>query len=224
MKSFAKMLSTVPRSLIKPRTINQEHYVNSLNSKKPIVFALGPAGTGKTLLASQVGIQHIINKNYNKVVLTRPASTVGETHGYLPGDINKKMYPWIQPVIDSFAETISYEEIDKLKKRGIIEIAPLAFMRGRTFNNSWIIADEMQNASMTQLKMLLTRLGQNSKLVLTGDLAQCDIEYNNLYDFIYTANNSSLEYIDIINLDDQDIIRHDAIVEVLSIFEDMKSN
>lgn len=221
MKVISKLVSTIPRKLIKPRTFNQEHYVNSLNSNTPIVFALGPAGTGKTLLASQTGIQQIVQNKFERIVLTRPASTVGETHGFLPGDINKKMYPWIQPVFDSFAESISYDEIERLKKRGIIEIAPLAFMRGRTFNNSWIIADEMQNSSFSQLKMLLTRLGQNSKLIITGDLAQCDIDYNSLHDFIHHASNKDvLDYIEIINLNDTDIIRHKAIAEVLSIFDD----
>ena len=209
---------------IKPKTFNQERYVNSLTSKKPVVICLGPAGTGKTLLASQIGLNHILDKHFKKIVLTRPVCNVGETHGYLPGDIDQKMSPWIRPLIDSFSEAMRWDEIEQLKRNGSIEIAPLAYMRGRTFNDSYIIADEMQNASLTQLKMLLTRIGYNSKLVITGDIKQCDIEYNYLKDFInYAESKLYLEYIDIIHLNEDDVQRHDAIVEILSIFNEIEN-
>lgn len=201
-----------------PRTKNQERYAEALYGKKPIVFALGPAGCGKTLLACQIGLQQLKHHEVDKLVLTRPATSAGEEHGFLPGTLDKKMGPWMQPLIDSF--NLRGNDIERMKKNDQLEIAPFAYMRGRTFNNSWIIADEMQNATSTQLKMLLTRLGQNSKIVVTGDLQQTDIKDSGLEEFIdLTEQKKVLEHIDIVYLDNEDIVRHEAVAEVLDIYD-----
>ncbi len=198
------------------KTINQRRYVKALkNGKKPIVIAVGPAGSGKTFLACQQGAEHLITENVSNIVVTRPTKSVDEEHGYLPGNIDKKLAPWIQPIYDSLSKC-NYSK-NKLKNK--IEIAPLAYMRGRTFDNSWIIADEMQNATINQTKMLLTRIGSNSKLVITGDIEQTDIENSGLLDFIIKLQNFDSEYIEYIELDSDDIIRHNAVKEVLSIYE-----
>jgi phosphate starvation-inducible protein PhoH and related proteins len=201
-----------------PRTMNQEKYAAALHSKKPIVFAIGPAGCGKTLLACQVGLHQLKHQDYDKLVLTRPATSAGEEHGFLPGTLDKKMGPWMQPLMDSFS--LRGNDIDRMKKNDQLEIAPFAYMRGRTFNNSWIIADEMQNATTDQIKMLLTRIGNGSKIVVTGDLQQCDIPNSGLEDFIfYAEQKENLDHIDIIHLDSADIVRHDAVIEVLDIYD-----
>ena len=201
-----------------PRTHNQERYAGALLSKKPIVFALGPAGCGKTLLACQIGLQQLKHHEVDKLVLTRPATSAGEEHGFLPGTLDKKMGPWMQPLMDSFS--LRGTDIERMKKNDQLEIAPFAYMRGRTFNNSWIIADEMQNATADQLKMLLTRIGQGSKIVVTGDLQQCDIYDSGLEEFInFAEQKENLEHIDIVHLTNEDIVRHDAVVEVLDIYD-----
>lgn len=205
-----------------PRTKNQERYAEALLSKKPIVFALGPAGCGKTLLACQIGLQQMKHHEVNKLVLTRPATSAGEEHGFLPGTLDKKMGPWMQPLMDSF--NVRGTDIERMKKNDQLEIAPFAYMRGRTFVDSWIIADEMQNATCEQLKMLLTRIGEGSKIVVTGDLQQCDIPNSGLEEFIdYAKCKEMLSHIDIIELNNSDIVRHEAVAEVLSIY-DLKKN
>ena len=201
------------------RTSNQEKYVKAMRNKsKPIVVVFGPAGTGKTFLACQEGARQVMENSNSKLIITRPTTTVGSDHGYLPGNIDQKLAPWLQPIYDSISKSQEYSS-KKNKFRPKIEIAPLAYMRGRTFDNSWIIADEMQNATPEQTKMLLTRLGQNSTLVLTGDLQQCDIEESGLNDFVerYERYEDS-KYISVIQLDTDDIVRHDAVKEVLDIY------
>ena len=158
---------------------------------------------------------NLITENVSNIVVTRPTKSVDEEHGYLPGNIDKKLAPWIQPIYDSLSKC----NYSKIKLKNKIEIAPLAYMRGRTFDNSWIIADEMQNATINQTKMLLTRIGSNSKLVITGDIEQTDIENSGLLDFIIKLQNFDSEYIEYIELDSDDIIRHNAVKEVLSIYE-----
>ena len=201
-----------------PKTTNQERYAAALLGKKPIVFALGPAGSGKTLLACQFGIQQLKHHEVDKLVLTRPATSAGEEHGFLPGTLDKKMGPWMQPLMDSF--NLRSNDIERMKKNDQLEIAPFAYMRGRTFVDSWIIADEMQNATCEQLKMLLTRIGSGSKIVVTGDLQQCDIPNSGLEEFIsYAKLMEKLDHIDIVYLDNSDIVRHEAVAEVLNIYD-----
>lgn len=206
-----------------PKTSNQEKYMKALKNKsKPIVIAIGPAGTGKTFLSCQEGAYQLIQNERRNMVLTRPAKSVDEEYGYLPGDINKKLAPWLEPIYDSFKKSdTSSELLYKAKLKNKIEIAPFAYMRGRTFDNSWIIADEMQNATHAQTKMLLTRIGENSKLVLTGDLNQCDIQNSGLREFIKKLNCYGMsKYIEIIELDQTDVLRSPAVQEILEIYED----
>jgi phosphate starvation-inducible PhoH-like protein len=181
---------TVPqkkrRVALLPRNKNQETYLQKLqDDHKNIVFAIGPAGTGKTLLAVLNGIKLLQEGVIDKIIVTRPAVSVDEDIGFLPGTLNEKMAPWTRPIFDVLGEYYQTKEIAAMLEDGTIEISPLAYMRGRTFKNAYIIADEMQNATQNQMKMLLTRLGENSTMVVTGDLAQADrLKDNGLIDFI----------------------------------------
>ena len=157
------------------RSPNQQTYLQKLQDEtKSIVLAIGPAGTGKTMLAVQNGIKQFQEGLVDKIIVTRPAVSVDEDLGFLPGTLNEKMAPWTRPIFDVLGEYYQTKDIAKMLEEGVIEISPLAYMRGRTFKNAYIIADEMQNATVNQMKMLLTRLGEGSKMVVTGDLAQAD--------------------------------------------------
>ena len=171
---------------IQPKNTKQALYLSILNDlSKNYIFATGPAGTGKTLLAVEKGIEFFQRKLFDRIIITRPAVSVDEEHGFLPGSLEEKMDPWVRPILDVFKEHFSRDHIDYLLKLEKLEIAPLAYMRGRTFKNSWIVADEMQNATISQMKLLLTRLGENSKIVITGDLQQHDQKcLNGLQDFL----------------------------------------
>lgn len=211
------------RVVLTPRGANQKSYLGKLkDNDKNIVFAIGPAGTGKTLLAVLHGIKLFQEGIVDKIVVTRPAVSVDEDLGFLPGTLNEKMAPWTRPIFDVFAEYYHKKEIDKMLEEGVIEISPLAYMRGRTFKNAYIVADEMQNATINQMKMLLTRLGENSKMVVTGDLAQADrLNDNGLINFCsLLAENVELKHIDLVQFDAKDIERHEAVKEVLSIYGD----
>jgi phosphate starvation-inducible PhoH-like protein len=209
-----------------PKTLNQETYINLLTDpSKLIVFATGPAGTGKTMLAMLAGIKALKEGEITKIVLTRPAVGVDdERHGFLPGDLNQKMEPWTRPLFDVLAEYYDKKDIVKMLDEQIIEISPLAFMRGRTFKRSWIIADEMQNATPNQMKMLLTRLGEGSKMVVTGDTKQADRKDpdNGLLDFkgLVESYQHSM-YVSGIELTGKDIQRHPAVLEVLKIYKEI---
>jgi phosphate starvation-inducible PhoH-like protein len=170
-----------------PKNETQEHYMDTLKNKnKKIMIAYGPAGTGKTLFATECGIRHFFMETYEKLIFTRPSVSVDEDLGFLPGTLEEKMAPWIRPIYDILYQFLTPKEIQILMEEKIIEIAPLGYMRGRTFKNAWIVADEMQNSTVSQMKMLLTRLGENSRLVITGDLEQFDRNYdlNGLDDFL----------------------------------------
>lgn len=168
-----------------PRNTAQESYVEALLVKR-MVFAVGPAGTGKTLLAVLRAIKALREGEVTRIILTRPAVSVDEKHGFLPGDLNAKMEPWTRPIFDVFEEYYGLQETKKMLDEGVIEIAPLGFMRGRTFKYAYVIADEMQNATPDQTKMLLTRIGDGSSMVITGDLRQHDrgFDKNGLKDFL----------------------------------------
>jgi len=204
------------------RNKHQEAYLNKLqDDTKNIVFAIGPAGTGKTLLAVQTGIKLYQEGIVDKIIVTRPAVSVDEDLGFLPGTLNEKMAPWTRPIFDVLGEYYQQKEIEKMLYDGIIEISPLAYMRGRTFKNAYIIADEMQNATQNQMKMLLTRLGENSKMVVTGDLNQADrLKDNGLIDFIGKVEGRKLSHIDVVRFDSCDIERHNAVKEVLDLYGD----
>ena len=209
---------------IVPRTRNQEKLVLALqDDSQHIVVTAGPAGTGKTFLAMLAAVKAFRNGDVDRIVLTRPAVGVeGEEHGFLPGDLNQKMDPWVRPLTDILREYYRQPDIAAMIAEQTIEIAPLGFMRGRTFKNCYIIADEMQNATPNQCKMLMTRIGENSKIVITGDIEQADrIKGNNgLADLCERLGEGGVKGIAVCDLDDRDIQRHKIISSVLNLYAD----
>lgn len=205
----------------KPKDGSQRDYSNLLNQKsKKIVVATGPAGTGKTMFATEMGVKYFLNGTYEKLVFTRPSVSVDEDLGYLPGTLEDKMAPWVRPIYDILHAFISPKEVLALIEDKVIEISPLGFMRGRTFKNCWIVADEMQNSTVSQMKMLLTRLGENSRLVITGDLDQHDRpnEMNGLEDFLRKFKGRRSSSITSVEFDRSDIQREEVVKEVLEIY------
>lgn len=219
LNSFTKKKQSVT---ILPRNKNQEQYVlKLLEPTKDIVFGIGPAGTGKTLLAVQVAVKLFKEGKVDKIIVTRPAVSVDEDLGHLPGTLEQKMAPWTRPIFDVLREYFNAREIEGMIEEGIIEIAPLAYMRGRTFKHSFILADEMQNATPNQMKMLLTRLGTGAMMAVTGDLNQADrLRDNGLIDFTKLLQNNHTSHLDIVQFERGDIERHEAVKEVLHIYGD----
>ena len=207
---------------ILPRNKHQEEYVvKLLDESKDIVFGVGPAGTGKTLLAVQVAVKMFKEGKIDKIIVTRPAVSVDEDLGFLPGTLEQKMAPWTRPIFDVLREYFDARQIEGMIEEGIIEIAPLAYMRGRTFKQSFILADEMQNATPNQMKMLLTRLGEGSMMAVTGDLAQADrLKDNGLIDFTKLLESKNTSRLDVVRFEQGDIERHEAVKEVLNIYGD----
>jgi len=207
-----------------PKNENQKKYNRVLYSNKPMIFATGPAGTGKTMLACYAAINGLNDDAYNKIILTRPTVSVEEDIGYLPGTLEEKMDPWTRPILDIFSEFYTQNQIQYMLKEKTIEICPLAYMRGRTFKNAYIIADEMQNSTPNQMKMLLTRIGENSKMVITGDLNQHDRKYeeNGLKDIFEKLNNKTYKRIECITFDHEDIERSPIVKDILDIYGDLK--
>ena len=213
-----------PKTIYLPKTLNQQIYVDYMKTRTvSVVFGVGPAGSGKTLFACSTAIQELKQGYVDRIIITRPIISVDEELGFLPGSIEQKMNPWTRPIFDIFSEFISISEIKYMVDNGVIEISPLAFMRGRTFKRCFIIADEMQNSSPKQMKMLLTRLGDDSRMVVTGDLKQSDRSNDNgLYDFINrfqqssTNFNSSIQYVE---LNDNDIQRNEIVSSILKIYD-----
>jgi phosphate starvation-inducible PhoH-like protein len=205
-----------------PRNQSQETYILTLTDpEKDIVFGIGPAGTGKTMLACQVAVKAFLEGEVEKIIVTRPAVSADEDLGFLPGTLEEKMAPWTRPIFDVFREYFYANEIENMIQEGIIEISPLAYMRGRTFKNAYIIADEMQNATPSQMKMLLTRIGENSKMAVTGDLAQADrLKDNGLLDFIGHLDQSSSSRISAVRFNQVDVERHPVVKEVLQVYGD----
>ena len=215
----------------KPKNENQQRYVKCLNDvSNKLIFAVGPAGTGKTLFACSRAIQELKDGSINKLVITRPVVPVEEDLGFLPGNINKKMDPWMRPVFDLLSESFSHKEVEAMLYTGVIEISPLAYMRGRTFKNCFIIGDEMQNSSPNQMMMLVTRIGVGSRMVITGDLKQSDKNQNSgLADFIdkYKVYNPNEEKpkrdkIQIIEFEKGDVERSEIVSMILNIYEEPK--
>jgi len=205
----------------KPKNDSQTYYATLLKQKsKKIVVATGPAGTGKTLFATEHGVKMFLTGQYEKLVFTRPSVSVDEDLGYLPGTLEDKMAPWVRPIYDVLYNFISPKEVTSLMEDKIIEISPLGFMRGRTFKNCWIVADEMQNSTISQMKMLMTRLGENSRLVVTGDLEQYDRpnEINGLEDFLSKFKGKRSSSISSIEFYKDDILREQVVKEVLDIY------
>jgi phosphate starvation-inducible PhoH-like protein len=212
---------------ILPRNTSQEYYLELLkNPKKHIIFAIGPAGTGKTMLGVQWAIKQLKEGVIERIIITRPAVSVDEEHGFLPGTLNQKMEPWTKPIMDVFQEYYQTKQIAEMLEEGIIEISPLAYMRGRTFKHAFIVADEMQNATPSQMKMLLTRLGEGSRMVVTGDLNQADrprenglLEFCTLFD-----EGGDCRMIAMAKFQTKDIERHPVVREVLSIYKELDTD
>ena len=196
-----------------PKTSGQCKYMLALRSSKPIVIGTGPAGSGKTMLACQIATEHISKHPRARVVLTRPIVAADEDMGYLPGDMDQKMEPWTRPMYDIFEQSMTHNQMDRC-----ISIEPLGYMRGRTFHHTLIIADEMQNSTPNQMKLLLTRIGEGTKIIVTGDLEQSDLEGDNgLENLVYKMQCTELDYIQHVEMGDDDIVRHQAVKEVLGI-------
>ena len=219
----AKPVKQKPIDIV-PRTRNQERLVLALQSDdQHIVVTAGPAGTGKTYLAMLAAVQAFREGSCKRIVLTRPAVGVeDEKHGFLPGDLNQKMDPWVRPLTDILREYYRQQDIAEMIQEQTIEIAPLAFMRGRTFKDSYIIADEMQNATPSQVKMLMTRIGEGSKIVITGDVEQADRNRGNngLMDLCQRLQEGGVKGIAVCHLDNRDIQRHRIIDSVLKLYAD----
>lgn len=212
-------------SLCKPRNEKQVQYVKLLDKMKPcIVVGYGTAGSGKTKLAVEMGLDKLYKNQVQKLIITRPAVAVDEEqHGFLPGDLNQKMMPWIMPIYDALSSHLDVNQIDKLIKSQVLEIAPLAYMRGRTFEKSWIVCDEAQNMTCSQMLMMLTRIGKDSKLVFTGDPMQHDRQYpdqSGLVNFLQLIEDSGLASpdVEILQFEDSDVERHPVIPYILKLY------
>jgi phosphate starvation-inducible PhoH-like protein len=217
----SKIYEVLEKKMNNPKTDRQEDFVNLLKDKnKKIILVCGPAGTGKTLFSTQYGIKNFLLGTYEKLVFTRPSVAVDENIGALPGSLIEKMAPWIRPIYDVVNQFISQKEIEYLLEENRIEIAPLGFMRGRTFKNTWIVADEMQNCTIEQMKMLMTRLGENSRLIITGDLEQSDLHrrMNGLDDFLIRFKGKRSDSISSFEFETTDIQREEVIKEILDIY------
>jgi len=220
------MLSKIGRSFtprFKPVNPRQEELIRLIRSRDtPIIVAVGSPGTGKSLLACQEALHHLHQKKIRKMVLTRPTITVdGEELGYLPGSLETKMSPWIRPLFDCLQDSDERSRVQKLVREGVIEICPLAFMRGRTFRDSFIILDEAQNTTPLQMKMALTRIGPESKMIITGDLGQSDLgNQNGLRDFVdrLSATEPMIDGVGMVRFSDQDILRHPVIEKILALY------
>ena len=218
IQSIGQLIKT-PRKSVIARSQKQSDYIKALR-ENDIVMALGPAGTGKSFLAVSVAITLLMEKKVEKVILSRPAVEAGEKLGFLPGDMKEKVDPYLRPLYDALYELFGFEKIDKKIETGEIEIAPLAFMRGRTLKNSFAILDEAQNATSTQIKMFLTRIGENSKLVVNGDPSQIDL-INKSHSGLTKSKEvlQNVEEIKIINFDHRDVVRHPLVSKIIKAYQ-----
>ena len=218
VQSLGEVIKTPKRSVI-PRSKKQKEYVRSLKTNQ-IVISLGPAGTGKTYLAVAVALSMLLEKKVERIILSRPAVEAGERLGFLPGDMKDKIDPYLRPLYDSLYDLLDYDKIQRKIESGAIEIAPLAFMRGRTLKNSFAILDEAQNATETQIKMFLTRIGENSKLVVNGDPSQVDLPNKNQSGLIKSqAILKGIKEISVINFDHQDVVRHPLVTKIIEAYQ-----
>ena len=204
---------------IKCKTVGQQAYVDAIR-RDTVVFGVGPAGTGKTYLAVCLAVQALKQKQAEKIILTRPAVEAGEKLGFLPGDLQTKVDPYLRPLYDALQEMLGVESYSKLMERGAIEIAPLAYMRGRTLSNAFIILDEAQNTTREQMKMFLTRLGDGSKMVITGDASQIDLPEGKRSGLIHATNLlKDVEGISVINLTDKDVVRNTLVMRIVRAYD-----
>jgi len=209
--------------LIKAQTVNQRKLVESIR-KNDMVFAIGPAGTGKTYTGVALAVQALKNKEVKRIILTRPAVEAGENLGFLPGDLKEKLDPYMQPLYDALRDMIPHEKLESYIEKGVIQIAPLAFMRGRTLDNAFVILDEGQNTTHAQMKMFLTRMGKNAKFLLTGDPGQVDLPrrtISGLKEALLVLKN--IEGIGMVYLDDKDVIRHKLVKKVIAAYKSIEN-
>ena len=214
---------TARGKIIRPKTLGQKKYVDAIK-RSSIVFGVGPAGTGKTYLAVALAVYALKNKEIDKIILTRPAVEAGEKLGFLPGDMNEKVDPYLRPLFDALQEMMGQDAYLRHIERGSIEIAPLAYMRGRTLSNSFIILDEAQNTTKEQMKMFLTRMGENSRIVVTGDVTQIDLPKNvksGMIDAIEVLE--GVEGIEIVKLTAKDVVRHELVTRIIQAYEKAES-
>ena len=221
-KNIEYIIKTPKKSVI-PRSEKQKKYVRALKESE-IIISAGPAGTGKTFLAVAVALTMLLEKKIEKIILSRPAVEAGERLGFLPGDMREKVDPYLRPLYDSLYDLLDFEKIQKKIEVGDIEIAPLAFMRGRTLKNSFAILDEAQNATDTQIKMFLTRIGENSKIVINGDPSQIDLPNKNLSG-LYRSKKllGHLKEISVVDFDHTDVVRHPLVSKIVKAYSDQKT-
>ena len=204
---------------ITPKTLNQKLYLDAIE-KNDLIFGIGPAGTGKTYLAVSMAVKALVDKKVNRIVLTRPAVEAGERLGFLPGTLQEKIDPYLRPLYDALYDMLDVERVDRHLERGVIEIAPIAFMRGRTLNDSFVILDEAQNTTPEQMKMLVTRIGYNSKAVVTGDVTQVDLPRGKLSGLVEAERVlSQVEGIGIVHFTDRDVVRHPLVQRIVRAYE-----
>ncbi len=210
---------TTDKKTIAPKSINQKLYIDSIR-KHDIVFGTGPAGTGKTFLAVATAVSYLNQKKIKRIVLTRPAVEAGEKLGFLPGDLTEKIDPYLRPLFDALNEMMDFEKISLLIEKNVIEIAPLAFMRGRTLNDAFIILDEAQNTTSSQMKMFLTRLGFNSKTIVTGDTTQIDLDKNTKSGLLEAVSIlASIEEISFCSFNNDDVVRHPLTKKIIDAYK-----
>ena len=207
------------RKSVKPKSLNQQEFINAINTYD-LVFGIGPAGTGKTYLAMAMALSFLQNKSVNRIILIRPAVEAGEKLGFLPGDMQQKINPYLRPLYDALFDLTETEQANKLIEKGIIEIAPLAYMRGRTLNNSFIILDEAQNTTKEQMKMMLTRSGFNSKMVITADITQIDLPQPNKSGVLHAMQIlSSINGIVFTHFNERDVVRHRLVQKIIKAYQ-----
>jgi phosphate starvation-inducible PhoH-like protein len=207
------------KKTLAPKTINQRRYVDAID-RNDLVFGIGPAGTGKTYLAVAMAVAALLGKRVSRIILTRPAVEAGERLGFLPGTLQEKVDPYLRPLYDALFDMLETDKVEKLLERNVIEVAPIAFMRGRTLNDSFIILDEAQNSTAEQMKMVLTRLGFNSKMVVTGDVTQIDLptgKRSGLLDAVDILRGT--EGISFVAFDDRDVVRHNLVQRIVRAYE-----
>jgi phosphate starvation-inducible PhoH-like protein len=207
------------KKIVVPKTINQRRYLEAIE-RNDLVFGVGPAGTGKTYLAVAMGVSALLNKRVSRIILTRPAVEAGEKLGFLPGTLQEKVDPYLRPLYDALYDMLEIEKIEKLLERGTIEVAPIAFMRGRTLNDSFIIVDEAQNSTSEQMKMILTRQGFNSKMVVNGDVTQIDLPLGKRSGLSHAEEVlRGVEGISFIYFDERDVVRHTLVQRIVKAYE-----